>query len=172
MSEDNFSKEIEEACFRVKSQVALQNQQPLPENRLLEAIVDSLRKEFGFLSVDIYLLDASGQSAICKAATSRQKTLMKRVGEDSLIGKVLQRETSLMIDLEKDRDYELFRDPSQPKACLRFAVPIKFREKVIGAFDILSPNQTDKKADLFLYLEALASDIAVVCNGLTKASSE
>jgi transcriptional regulator with GAF, ATPase, and Fis domain len=172
MSEDNFNKKIEEACFRVKSHVVLQNQQSFPDSRLLEAVVDSLRKEFDFLSVDIYLLDASGQSAICKATTSRQKTLMKRVGEDSLIGKVLQRKTSLMIDLEEDRNYELFRDPSQPKARLRFAVPIKFQEKLIGAFDIFSPNQTDKRADLFLYLEALANDIAVICNGLTKASPE
>ncbi len=172
MSEDNFSKEIKEACFRVKSQVALQNQQRLPEDRILETIVDTLRKEFGFLSVEIYLLDVSGQAAICKAATSRQKKLMKRVGDDSLIGKVLQREKSLMIDLEEDPNYDLFRDPSQSKACLWFAVPIKFREKVIGVFDILSPKQADKKADLFLHLETLASEIAIICNGLTKAPSE
>src|SRR5512138_930516 len=124
MSKNNFGKEAEEACFRVKSQVAFQNQQSLPENRLLEAVIDSLKKEFGFLSVAIYLLDSSEQSAICKATTSRQKTLMKRVGEDSLIGKVLEREASLMIDLEKNPDYEFFRDPSQPKACLWFAIPI------------------------------------------------
>ncbi len=155
-------KKSSKACIAVQTQLALLSQQSYPDQQLLEEIVDLIAKEFVFLSVDIRILDVSKKSAIYRAGTSRKKSLARRIGDNSLLGKALSLGKPLMTELEQDA--------FQPIACSQVAIPIKLQGSIIGAFEILSSRELD--LNVVLSLESVSHDIANVLRSFKIISAE
>jgi GAF domain-containing protein len=138
---------------------------------LLAVVVESVSDRFKFRHVGVYLLEASGRSAILSASSSdegRQSQVhgdRVKVGSESLIGFVTERGEPRS-GIPSGKDSPGFEHP-QAKSLL--GLPLKTREIVIGALDIQSDQVDAFSREDVSALQILADQVAIAIQNARSA---
>ncbi len=138
---------------------------------LLPVVVESVSDRFKFRHVGVYLLEASGRSAILSASSSdegRQSQVhgdRVKVGSESLIGFVTERGEPRS-GIPSGKDSPGFEHP-QAKSLL--GLPLKTREIVIGALDIQSDQVDAFSREDVSALQILADQVAIAIQNARSA---
>jgi GAF domain-containing protein len=138
---------------------------------LLPVVVESVSDRFKFHHVGVYLLEASGRSAILSASSSdegRQSQVhgdRVKVGSESLIGFVTERGEPRS-GIPSGKDSLGFEHP-QAKSLL--GLPLKTREIVIGALDIQSDQVDAFSREDVSMLQILADQVAIAIQNARSA---
>jgi GAF domain-containing protein len=133
---------------------------------LLEQTVGLISDRFGFYHTGIFLLDAEGEYAVLRAASSEEgRRLLARghrlkVGEVGVVGYVTERgEPRIAQDVSVDELY--FNNPAMPATRSEMTVPLRVRGKIIGALDVQSVDLEAFSSEDVSVLQTLADQVAV-----------
>lgn len=133
---------------------------------LFEGVVKLVSERFGFYHCGIFMLDERGEHAVLRAASSEggQRMLARghrlRVGEMGIVGYVTgSGEARVALDVGADATY--FNNPDLPETRSEMALPLKARDRVIGALDVQSREPAAFGRDEVELLQAMADQIAV-----------
>jgi GAF domain-containing protein len=135
----------------------------------LLAVVDLIRKQFGFYHVGIFLVDDRGQApgawAVLRAGTGEPGRQMVaqghrlRVGGDSMIGWcIAHKQARIALDVGKDAVH--FDNPLLPNTRSEAALPLISRGRVIGAMSIQSTLPAAFDEDDTIVLQTMADQLA------------
>jgi len=133
---------------------------------LLPKVVSLVSNQFGFYHTGIFLVDASKEYVVLKAASSEggQRMLERghrlRIGEQGIVGYVAQDGRS-QITLDTKADARYFDNPDLPKTRSEAALPLKIGEQVLGVVDVQSTEPEAFNEDDITVLQTLADQIAV-----------
>jgi GAF domain-containing protein/HAMP domain-containing protein len=135
-------------------------------DQLLNLVTRLISERFSFYHVGIFLLDDKKEYAILQAANSEggQRMLGRghrlRVGQVGIVGYATGRgEPRIALDVGKDAVF--FDNPDLPYTRSEMALPLKIGDRVIGALDVQSMEQsafTDEDVEL---LSTLADQVAI-----------
>ncbi|RMF33823.1 MAG: GAF domain-containing protein, partial [Chloroflexi bacterium] len=133
---------------------------------LLDQAVNLISERFGFYHAGIFLVDDAGEWAVLQAANSEggQRMLARghklRVGEQGIVGWVTHAgESRIALDVGEDAVH--FDNPDLPDTRSEVALPLKVRDRVIGALDIQSTREAAFSEEDVVVLQTLADQIAV-----------
>ncbi|MBV6395553.1 MAG: hypothetical protein HFACDABA_01130 [Anaerolineales bacterium] len=110
---------------------------------LLERVTNLVSETFGFYHVGVFLIDPAKGSAVLRAANSPggKKMLARghalKVGQVGIVGYATG-EGRARIALDVGADAVFFDNPDLPQTRSEMALPLKVRERVIGALDVQS----------------------------------
>lgn len=150
---------------------------------LLPQITITISEAFGYYHAGIFLLDASKNLAILRAANSEggQKMLARghqlRVGQEGIVGLVTATGQP-RIALDVGDDAVFFNNPDLPNTRSEIALPLKVGSEVIGALDVQSveaqafSNQDTEALGLLADQIAIAIQNARLFEDARKALSE
>ena len=133
----------------------------------LTKIAQTISTQLGHYHVGIFLLDASKQYAILRAANSTggQQMLDRshrlKVGEVGIVGEVAATGKS-RIALDTGTDAVYFDNPDLPDTKSEVALPLMFRNEVIGVLDVQSTAQNAFSQDDIYTLEILANQVSII----------
>jgi GAF domain-containing protein len=135
-------------------------------DRLLTQIVQRISEQFGFYHVGIFLLDSNREWAVLRAASSEggQRMLARdhrlQVGEVGIVGYVTQvGQPRVVLDVGEDAAY--FDNPDLPETRSELALPLRFRDALIGALDVQSRERQAFRDEDVAVLQTLADQLAV-----------
>lgn len=135
-------------------------------DELLAQVTHLISQRFEFYHVGIFLLDASGEYAVLRAANSSGGQEMLRVGHRLAVGAqgivgyvTAQRETRIALDVGEDAIH--FENPYLPQTRSEMALPLLIGDRLLGALDVQS-----KRAAAFVpadieVLQGLADQVAI-----------
>lgn len=115
-------------------------------DELMQAIAHVICEEYGFVSAAVYLLDAEGQFAELKASSnlvSAETNL--RVADDPFVGACI-------------------REKASHASASRLALPLLFKNDVLGALEVQSAPQELLTEDDQTALPGLANQVAIAIN--------
>ena len=151
-----------EVASQVARSIALQDK---PEE-FLNYTVNLIREQFGFYHAGIFLLDDRKEYAILKAATGEagkemlEKEHRLKVGEQGIVGFVVDRgEARIALDVGQDSVH--FRNPLLPGTRSEMALPLRIGEKIIGALDVQSEQESAFTLEDINILQVIADQLAV-----------
>ena len=133
---------------------------------LLPLITRLVSERFGFYHTGIFLLNETNQFAVLQAANSEGgKNMLARghrleVGGSGIVGYVANFGTA-RIALDVGLDAAFFNNPDLPNTRSEMALPLKVRDKIVGALDVQSEKPgafTENDANI---LSILADQIAI-----------
>ncbi len=133
---------------------------------VLPRISNIVSQKFNFYHVGVFLLDEGGEYAVLKAANSeggkrmltRQHKL--RIGSEGIVGFVTQSGTP-RIALDTGTDAVFFNNPDLPETRSEMALPLRSRERIIGALDIQSTEPNAFKSEDIDALNVLADQVSI-----------
>jgi methyl-accepting chemotaxis protein len=133
---------------------------------LLSEAARMISVSFGLYHVGIFLLDREGKWAVLCAANSEggQEMLAKghrlKVGEQGIVGFVTgSGETRIALDVGEDAVH--FDNPYLPDTRSEMALPLKVGERVIGAIDVQSRQESAFDESDVEILQMMADQLAV-----------
>lgn len=133
---------------------------------LLNRAAQLVSDRFGFYHTGIFLIDAAGEYAVLRAASSAegQRMLARghrlKVGGGGVVGYVTQvGEPRIAQDVRMDALY--YDNPEMPATRSEMALPLLVRSKIIGALDVQSTEPVAFSQDDVEVLQALADQLAV-----------
>jgi GAF domain-containing protein len=136
-----------------------------PDN-LVPQVVDLVRERFGLYYVGLFLLDQEERSAVLRAGTGEAGRQMVAqgyrlgVGSDSMIGQCVARnEVRLALDVEEEA--VRFDNPLLPDTRSELALPMRSRERVIGAMTVQSAEEAAFDEAYVDVLQVMADQVAV-----------
>ncbi|MBI5942916.1 MAG: GAF domain-containing protein [Chloroflexi bacterium] len=133
---------------------------------LFPLITRLVSERFGYYHSGIFLINETKQFAVLQAANSKGgKNMLARghrleVGASGIVGFVAQHGTP-RIALDVGLDAVYFNNPDLPTTRSEMALPLKFRDEVVGVLDVQSEQSgafTENDADT---LSILADQIAI-----------
>ena len=133
---------------------------------LLTQVTDLIRSRFGFYHTAVFLLDATGEYAVLRAASSEggQRMLARghklRVGQEGIIGYVTRTGQARMAR-NVGEDARFFANPDLPDTRSEMALPLKVGERVIGALDVQSDVETAFGEDEAVALQTMVDQVAI-----------
>jgi len=133
---------------------------------LLERVTNLVSETFGFYHVGIFLIDQAKGDAILRAANSPggKKMLARghtlKVGQIGIVGYVTG-EGRPRIALDVGADAVFFDNPDLPQTRSEMALPLKARERVIGALDVQSMEINAFSQEEVETIGILADQIAI-----------
>lgn len=131
---------------------------------LLSVTVDLIRERFNFYHAGIFLVDDRGEYAILRAATglAGQKMLENhhklKVGETGIVGYVTSTGQP-RISLDTGLDAVYFDNPLLPETKSEIALPLRSRNRIIGALDIQSREPNAFKQENVRVFQLLADQL-------------
>ncbi|MBN2391396.1 MAG: GAF domain-containing protein [Anaerolineae bacterium] len=155
--------------LEVTTAIAREATSELELNALLTNVVNSISRQFGFYHTGLFLLDAAGEWAELKAASSEggQQMLARdhrlRVGYEGMVGYVSQRgESRIALDTGQDRVF--FTSPDLPLTRSEAALPLRVRGRVIGVLDVQSTEPEAFTQEDVAVLQTLADQVTTAIN--------
>ncbi len=112
-------------------------------DELLNRSAETIRSQFRFYHVGVFLMDEKNQYAVLKAATGKAGMIMLErghrlmAGEVGIVGMVVHQGEVLIID-DTAKDLSHFKNPLLPDTRSELAIPLKLGDTVIGALDVQS----------------------------------
>ncbi|MCS7281910.1 MAG: GAF domain-containing protein [Anaerolineae bacterium] len=137
----------------------------LDVDQLLSESVELIREQFGFYYVGIFLLDEKGKWAILRAGTGEAGRKMLEIGHKlevggrSMIGWCTAYGKA-RIALDVGREAVRFDNPLLPLTRSEMALPLKSRERVIGAMTVQSDRPAAFTSDDIVVLQTVADQLA------------
>lgn len=134
-------------------------------DRLLSESVELIREQFGFYYVGIFLLDEEGKWAVLRAGTGEAGRKMLEaghkleVGGRSMIGWCTAYGKP-RIALDVGREAVRFDNPLLPLTRSEMALPLKSRERVIGAMTVQSDRPAAFTSEDIVVLQTVADQLA------------
>lgn len=132
---------------------------------LMNNVVNSISWQFDFYHTGLFLLDATGEWAELKAASSEGgRTMLARghrlrVGQEGMVGYVSQRgESRIALDTGQDRVF--FGNPDLPLTRSEATLPLRARGRVIGVLDVQSSAAGAFTQEDVAVLQTLADQVA------------
>ena len=166
VQERTISLEDRSRQLEATAQVAREAAAILNLDELLTDTTQLISDYFGYYHVGIFLLDANRQYAVLQASNSEGgKKMLARahrlpVGQIGVVGYAagigLPR-----IALDVGEDTHFFDNPDLPDTHSELALPLKFRQQVIGVLDVQSKNPGEFQGSEVEVLQILADQIAV-----------
>ncbi len=138
-------------------------------NTLMNNVVNSISREFGFYHTALFLIDPTGEWAELKAASGEGglKMLARshrlRVGQEGMVGYVSRRGQS-RIALDTGQDRVFFSSPDLPLTRSEATLPLRARGQVIGVLDVQSAEPEAYTPEDVAVLQSLADQIATAIN--------
>ena len=140
-------------------------------DQLLREVVTLISRRFGYYHAGVFLLDAAGEYAELRAASSEggQRMLARehrlRVGETSVVGYAAAFRTARIArDVGEDAVY--FDNPDLPETRSEVALPLQTQQRVIGVLDVQSRREDAFGEEDVLVLQTLADQIALVISNV------
>ncbi len=133
---------------------------------LLQQVTHLISERFGYYHVGIFLLDKAQEFAILQAANSEggQRMLARnhklRVGQMGIVGYVTAHGEA-RIALDVGRDAVFFDNPDLPYTRSEMALPLKVGNRIIGALDVQSMEQSAFSDEDVSLLGTLAEQVAI-----------
>jgi GAF domain-containing protein/HAMP domain-containing protein len=144
---------------------------------LLGEAVKLISERFGFYHAGVFMIDASGENAVLRAASSEGGRRMLARGHSLAVGKVgivgyVTGAGKPRIALDVGEDAVHFANPDLPKTRSEMALPLMTGERVIGALDVQSvePNAFDEQ-DL-IALQTMADQLAIAIQNASLLTRE
>ncbi|MEA3350642.1 MAG: PAS domain S-box protein, partial [Chloroflexota bacterium] len=138
----------------------------LTPQRLMEAVVDGIKENFGLYYVGLFLLDEAGQQAVLQAGTGKAgKELLDArhsldIDDQSMIGWcIAQRRSRIAQDAAQD-DVR-FANPYLPETRSELALPLISQEQCLGALTVQSVHAQAFLEQDITVLEAMADQLAI-----------
>ncbi len=135
-------------------------------DQLLQQVAHLISERFGYYHIGIFLIDQTGEWAVLRAANSEggRRMLARghklRVGQVGIVGYVTgMGEPRVAMDVEKDAIY--FNNPDLPYTLSEVALPLKVGDRVIGALDVQSMEQSAFQEEDISVLSILADQVAI-----------
>jgi sigma-B regulation protein RsbU (phosphoserine phosphatase) len=138
----------------------------LDPQELISGAVTLISERLGFYHVGIFLLDRSNKWAVLQAASSESgRRLLEsgnrlRVGHESIVGHVIT-QGEPYVALDRDPKTALHDDPDLPSTRSQLTLPLRARNRVIGALDVQSTKPKAFSDVDTAVLQTLADQIAV-----------
>jgi GAF domain-containing protein len=137
----------------------------LDPNRLISQVTNVIQSRFSLYYVGLFLVDETGDWAVLRAATGEagEKMLARghriRVGEGMIGWSVANNQARVASQAEKDA--VRLKTPELPLTRSEAAIPLRARERVLGALSVQSdqPDAFDRTA--IFVLQTMADQIAV-----------
>ena len=155
--------------LEVTAAIAREATSELELRTLMTNVANSISRQFGFYHTALFLLDAPGEWAELKAASSEGGLRMLarghrlRVGQEGLVGYVSQHgESRIALDTGQDRVF--FDNPDLPLTRSEAALPLRARGQVIGVLDVQSTEPEAFTQEDVAVLQTLADQIATAIN--------
>jgi len=155
--------------LEVTAAIAREATSELELRTLMTNVVNSISRQFGFYHAALFLLDAPGEWAELRAASSEggQRMLARahrlRVGQEGMVGYVSQRGEP-RIALDTGRDAVFFDSPDLPMTRSEATLPLRARGQVIGVLDVQSTEPEAFTQEDVAVLQTLADQIATAIN--------
>jgi signal transduction histidine kinase len=152
--------------FRIINQVGQNITSLLDLDELLQTVVQLVKDTFGYYNVNILMIDPETDELVLRASLggdfdpTRQTDHRLEVGRDGIVGHIAATgEPRLVNDVTQEPLYRPL--PELPDTRSELAVPIKIRDRVVGALDVQSTEaHRFDEADL-ITLQTLADQIGV-----------
>ncbi len=155
--------------LEVTAAIAREATSELDLNTLMNNVVNSISREFGFYHTALFLIDPTGEWAELKAASGEGglKMLARghrlRVGQEGMVGYVSRRGQS-RIALDTGQDRVFFSSPDLPLTRSEATLPLRARGQVIGVLDVQSAEPEAYTPEDVAVLQSLADQIATAIN--------
>lgn len=155
--------------LEVTTAIAREATSELELGALMNNVVNSISRQFGFYHAALFLLDEAGEWAEFKAASSEggQRMLARahrlRVGQEGMVGYVARRGEP-RIALDTGRDAIFFDNPDLPLTRSEATLPLRVRGRVIGVLDVQSTELEVFTQEDIAVLQTLADQIATAIN--------
>jgi GAF domain-containing protein len=151
------------------AQVAREIAATLELGILLPRVVDLVSQQFSFYHTALFLIDASGEWAELKAASSEGgKRMLKReqrlpVGSQGIVGfAALQGQARIALDTSRDAAFAY--NPDLPDTRSEISLPLQVGGQVIGVLDVQSTEPSAFDDEDVAVLQTLADQIALAIN--------
>lgn len=138
----------------------------LDPDELLRRVTQLISERFGYYHVGIFLVDKNQEYAALQAANSEggQRMLARshrlKVGQKGIVGHVTSvGEARIALDVGEDAVY--FDNPDLPYTRSEMALPLKVGERIIGALDVQSMEQSAFSEEDISLLSTLADQVAI-----------
>ena len=155
--------------LEVTAAIAREATSELELRTLMTNVVNSISRQFGFYHAALFLLDAPGEWAELRAASSEGGLRMLarshrlRVGQEGMVGYVSQRgEPRIALDTGQDRIF--FDNPDLPLTRSEATLPLRARGQVIGVLDVQSTEPEAFTQEDVAVLQTLADQVATAIN--------
>jgi GAF domain-containing protein len=132
---------------------------------LLEQVTRLISQRFGFYHVAVFLLDANGESALLRAASSQggkimiQRGYRVEIGDPGMVGTVLHtRRPALVADVQADAVY--IQQEALPTTRSALALPLLAGGVLLGVLDMQSETASAFTQDELPVLRLLADPIS------------
>ncbi len=155
--------------LELNATIAREATSELELDALMNNVVNSISRQFGFYHAALYLLDAAAEWAELKAASSEggRRMLARahrlRVGQEGMVGYVARRGES-RIALDTGRDAIFFDNPDLPLTRSEATLPLRVRGRIIGVLDVQSTEPEAITPEDTAVLQTLADQIATAIN--------
>jgi PAS domain S-box-containing protein len=137
----------------------------LDVEQLLDATVRLISDRFGFYHAGVFLLDEWNEYAVLQAASSEGgRRMLERghrlkVGEVGMVGYVTATgEPRIALDVGADAVF--FDNPDLPETRSAMTLPLKVRDRVIGALDVQSSEEAAFSEEDVAVLQTMADQLA------------
>jgi len=157
-----------EIASRVSHQIAMEDN----PDTLLTDVIQMIREQFDFYHASVFIVDNQKEFAEIKASTgdagkqllARQHRL--RFGEGLVGHAVKHGEYRIASNVLIDSVH--FKNPLLPDTRSEIAIPLRYKNEVIGALDVQSTQENAFKDDIIQVLEFIADGIASSLNNATR----
>jgi PAS domain S-box-containing protein len=138
----------------------------LDVNQLLHTTVHLISQRFGFYHAGVFLLDEPGEYAVlCAASSEGGRRMLERghrleAGRIGIVGYVAGTgEPRVALDVGKDAVF--FENPDLPDTRSEMALPLRFRDTVIGVLDVQSTEALAFTEEDVTTLQTMADQLAI-----------
>jgi GAF domain-containing protein len=151
-----------ESAAKVQHQLSL-----LPDpNQLMHHIVETIREQFGFYYVGLFLIDPTNTWIVLQAGTGKAGQLLLNRGQkvrfgEGLVGWVVANAES-RVSLEVGQDAIKLSTPELPLTRSEAVLPLITRERRIGAISMHSDRSGSFDRLLLDVLQIMADQVAVI----------
>ncbi len=151
-----------QAISRVARAIASINDLPV----LLPNISRVIAEQFGYYHVGIFLVDDNKEYAVLRASNSEggRRMLARehklKIGETGIVGTVAEKGRA-RIALDTGEDAVFFNNPELPNTHSEMALPLRYRDEVIGVLDVQSEEPGAFLDEDIETLSVLADQVAI-----------
>lgn len=150
--------------FETASRMARDISQFTDLDELLQRTVEMIPVQLGHYHAGIFLADRNNEYAVLKAATGEAGRAMLnashrlRIGEEGIVGNVVYRgEARIALDVGEDAVH--FKNPHLPYTRSEMALPIRIRNRTIGALDVQSKEAEAFSSEDIAVLQTIADQL-------------
>jgi signal transduction histidine kinase/HAMP domain-containing protein len=137
----------------------------LETDRLINEIVELVRRRFDLYYVGLFLVDETGQLAVLRAGTGQAGKAMLARGHQMEVGTGMIgwsiANAEPRVALEAGEDAVRLATPELPKTRSEAALPLRSRDRVLGALSVQSERIQAFDEDTLTVLQTMADQVAV-----------